>query len=132
MQRSDVLAAPAARGKALFESNCAQCHGIAGRGEYLGPTMHPPEIAGAALPKIVQLVRRGGKDMPAFSKAALPDAALDDLGWYVHTTLGRPADEESHVGPRTLDPLAVGLIVWGALALLAALLALVFGGGRNG
>jgi len=124
-------AAPAVGGRALFETHCAQCHGVRGEGGYLGPALHAPPIAGAAPPKVVRQVRGGGEEMPAFSAAVLPAAALDELGAYVHEGLARPAIGASRVGPQALDPLIVGAVVWIALALFACGLALLFGEARN-
>lgn len=126
---ADVGESPVAHGRALYETNCAPCHGISGQGGYLGPHARPPPIAGIEVRRLVHHVRDGGKAMPAI--AALPDPALQDLATYVHGTLGRPAEEPTHIGPRAVNPFVIGLIVWGALAVLALVLAVLFAEGRN-
>jgi mono/diheme cytochrome c family protein len=123
---------PVAHGRVLYETNCAPCHGPSGRGGYLGPHAGPPALAGIETARLVRHVREGGKAMPAFSSVALPDAALHDLAAYVHDTLGTPAESATHIGPRAVDPFVIGLIVWGALAVLALVLAVLFAEGRNG
>jgi len=118
-------------GRALYETNCAPCHGPSGHGGYLGPHARPPTIVGVDVARLVHQVRHGGRAMPAFSSAAVPDPALADLATYVHETLGTPAEGATHIGPRAVDPFVIGLIVWGALAVLALVLAVFFAEGRN-
>jgi mono/diheme cytochrome c family protein len=115
----------------LFETRCAQCHGVLGEGGYLGAGLRVPAIAGAKVATIARQVRGGGEHMPAFSAAVLPDSALAELGTYVHEALSRPPEPPGRIGPRALDPLALGVIVAGALALFAVALALLFAEGKN-
>jgi hypothetical protein len=77
------------------------------------------------------MVREGGDQMPAFSPAVVPDAALAQLGDYVHTTLAHPPEQPGPIGPRALDPFSVGVIVWGALAVFLCVLSWLFAEGRN-
>lgn len=128
---ADPGESPVAHGRVLYETNCAPCHGPSGQGGYLGPHARPPRIAGEKVAHLVHHVREGGKAMPAFSSVALPDPALQDLATYVHETLATPAEKTTHVGPREVDPFVIGLFVWGALALLGLLLAVLFAEGRN-
>ena len=64
--------ASAALGKEVFEGVCATCHGLAGQGDY------GPKLAGNAVvadPKALeQLLRQGGKSMPAVGKTWSDDA----------------------------------------------------------
>lgn len=122
---------PGAQGRAIFDAYCASCHGVTGSGGYLGAGVCVPSIVGAAPAGVLRPVRQGTDHMPAFSAAIIPDAALADLTTYVSGVLAHPPEEGAGVGPRTLDPLAVGLAVWGALGLFACSLALLFAGGRN-
>jgi ubiquinol-cytochrome c reductase cytochrome c subunit len=119
-----------AGGRELFETRCAQCHGVLGDGGYLGPDLRVPAIAGASPAAIARQVR-GVEHMPAFSAAVLPDSAVEELGAYVHETLSRPPEPPGRLGPRSLDPVSLGVIVAGALALFAVALALIFAEGRN-
>lgn len=128
---ADLGESPVAHGRALYETNCAPCHGSSGQGGYLGPHARPPTIAGVKVAHLVHHVREGGKAMPAFSSVALPGADLQDLAAYVQETLGNPAENATHVGPRAVDPFVIGLIVWGALAVMALVLAVLFAEGRN-
>jgi hypothetical protein len=89
-----------------------------------------PAIAGSSESTIVRQVRSGNDHMPSFSTALLSDAAVEELGRYVHQGLA-PVEESGHMGPRALDPFVIGMVAWGALAVLACVLALLFGEGRN-
>jgi mono/diheme cytochrome c family protein len=122
---------PGAHGRATFDAYCASCHGVTGSGGYLGPGVPVPSIGGATPTAVLKTVRQGADHMPAFSAAIIPDAALAELTTYAGGALANPPEEGAGLGPRTLDPLAVGLVVWAALGLFACSLALLFGGGRN-
>ncbi len=122
---------PGMQGRALFHTHCAQCHGVAGRGEYVGGSVTAPPIAGADAAKIVRQVRTGSDRMPAFSAATISDGAVGEIAEYVQGGLARSAEEAGRFGPRALDPFVVGMIVWGALAMFVCLLALLFAEGRN-
>ena len=94
------FAADIAKGKALFESRCATCHGISGNGDSpfaanLPPEMKPRDLVAGefkfaktdALMK--QLIKEGGAAhglnalMPAHSDIA--DADLDNVVTYVRS-----------------------------------------------
>jgi mono/diheme cytochrome c family protein len=116
---------------ALYEQACAQCHGVSGQGGYYAPHFRPPPIAGAAAADVVRVMRQPGAHDPAFSTAAFSDAELARLGDYVHGALARPQEPSGRLGPRALDPFAVGVLVWGALALFLCALSWLFAEGRN-
>lgn len=87
---------PGDRGRVPFEVHCAQCHGVSGQGGYLGPAARAPAIAGTAVATTTRSVREGSAEMPPLSAAVLPDAALGDLGIYVHEALLHPTGEPGH------------------------------------
>jgi ubiquinol-cytochrome c reductase cytochrome c subunit len=122
---------PGARGRATFDLHCASCHGITGKGGYLGVGVRVPSIVSAGPRAIVNEVRQGDHRMPAFSAAVIPDGTLAELATYVSTALAHPPEEGADLGPRTLDPLAVGVAVWAILGLLCCSLAVLFAEGRN-
>jgi mono/diheme cytochrome c family protein len=113
-------------GRAAFEIHCAPCHHPGGEGGYLGPATRPPRIAGEEPSEIVERVREGGKDMPGFSRAALSDAALQDLATYVSESAA-----PMRGGTYALDPFSVGVIVWVALAFFTLGLAALFTQGER-
>ena len=117
--------------RALYERACAQCHGVSGQGDFYAPDFRPPPIAGVAASKVLHVLRQPGAHDPAFPAVALPDAALAELGDYVHATLALPPEQPGRIGPRALDPFTVGVLVWGALALFLCALSWLFAEGRN-
>jgi hypothetical protein len=87
--------------------------------------MYPPPIAGTDVATVVKTVRKGGREMPAFSSGVLPDPSLRDLAMVVSGTLARPA-EPARFGPREINPFVIGAIVWVALVLLTSGVAALF------
>ena len=95
-----ALAADAAKGKALFSSLCASCHGEQGLGDgpvaaALPPEMKPRNLKDGAMKfatddaKFMELLKKGGASvglnplMPAQSQ--LSDAEMKDVIAYVHS-----------------------------------------------
>jgi mono/diheme cytochrome c family protein len=114
----------------MFEVHCAACHGPTGSGGYIAPSMRPPAIAGADIARIVDHVRKGGKEMPPFPAAILSDASLGDVASHVHDTLAKTSSP-ARFGPRDIDPFFVGVLVWVALMLLTLGIAALFAGERR-
>jgi cytochrome c oxidase cbb3-type subunit III len=76
-------------GRRLFESNCAGCHGLDGRGGEKGPNIATrPEISNRSDDEILAILRRGvpGAGMPAFSR--LGDAKLHAVVRHLRTLQG--------------------------------------------
>lgn len=89
-------------GKAVFEKNCAVCHGATGRGD--GPAaagLNPkpanfsdPKYAAFTETKQIHVVTEGGKEeklspvMPAFSETLTPQQIVDVVA-YIRTALIR-------------------------------------------
>lgn len=72
-----VRAAPQPEVQRLWAAQCAYCHatGVA------------PRLDGRALPPqlVVQIVRKGGVQMPAFTPSAISPAELEQLARWVQT-----------------------------------------------
>ncbi len=77
---ADLTGGDAARGEALFNVSCSECHGLDGRG---GP--RGPNLAGAKLQPdyIAKRVRTRGGRMPFWSADRLSDGELRDLVAFV-------------------------------------------------
>lgn len=77
------------QGRMLFESNCAGCHGLDGRGAEKGPNIATrPEISGRSDDEILGILRRGipSAGMPAFSR--LGDTKLQVVVRHLRTLQG--------------------------------------------
>jgi mono/diheme cytochrome c family protein len=93
--------APARRGFAVFRKNCTACHTLNGQGDAtVGPDLNvphnPTEYLRADMLRAYirnpQSLRRYPQDrMPAFGRAILSDADLDDLLAYLRHMAGRKA-----------------------------------------
>ncbi len=89
------------RGQAVFELNCAPCHGVAGNGGAVGGQV-APNIHVATTSQIGEAVRIGPGTMPVFDQATISDRDLNSLVRYV-LYLRKPEDRGgaslSHGGP---------------------------------
>ncbi len=77
------------QGRILFESNCAGCHGLDGRGGEKGPNIATrPEISRHSDEEILAILQRGvpGAGMPAFSR--LGDKKLEAVVRYLRSLQG--------------------------------------------
>jgi cytochrome c oxidase cbb3-type subunit 3 len=93
------------RGEALFQANCAFCHGGDGTGKnWIGQFMEPKArdltaYSAQAMPpqRLRQVIREGlpGSSMPAW-QAVLKPAEIDAVGAYVERVLFRPAPDNAH------------------------------------
>lgn len=72
------VAAPPSSPAERFAFTCASCHGPDGQGTALGP-----DIAGEEFDEIIETVRFGDDQMPAFSREAISDEELRALADYV-------------------------------------------------
>jgi cytochrome c oxidase cbb3-type subunit 3 len=82
-------------GRNLFESNCAGCHGLDGRGGEKGPNIATrPEISRRSNDEILAVLQHGvpGAGMPAFSR--LGDAKLGALVRHLRSLQGVNAKTE--------------------------------------
>jgi cytochrome c oxidase cbb3-type subunit 3 len=107
-QRPLADAAVLARGKGLYETNCAACHGIDLRGgQQGGPNLLRSQLvlsdkSGELIAPVVQAGRpnppAGAPPMPAFP---LPPDAINAIAEYLHSVLalagrqGRPPEDEN-------------------------------------
>jgi PQQ-dependent dehydrogenase (methanol/ethanol family) len=78
-----------ARGSALFQLRCADCHGVDARGVH-GPDLTVLFAGGAAEPRVFETIRRGvpGTEMPASNA---PDDEIRAIVAYLRTFVAAPA-----------------------------------------
>ncbi|HUK36752.1 MAG TPA: c-type cytochrome, partial [Vicinamibacterales bacterium] len=79
----------ATRGRGLFQTRCADCHGIDAKGVH-GPDLTVLFASGATDDRVLQTIRRGvpGTEMPASSA---PDSELRAVVAYLHTLAPTPS-----------------------------------------
>jgi quinol---cytochrome-c reductase cytochrome c subunit len=117
-----------ARGRELFQSNCAGCHSTGAAGG-VAPGALLPSLADATPTQVGEAVRTGPFVMPRFSRRQLDSRDVDDVARYVQLTqdpVDRGGWSIGHIGP-----VPEGLAAWaiGAVALLV--IARLIGEGRR-
>lgn len=113
----DLAKADAAQGGEVYRLLCAACHQATGSGGALIDRQAPP-LRDATPRQVAEVVRTGRGSMPAFGKAAVDDAHLNDLVAYVEY-LRHPDDRGGapiwHLGPVPEGAIALGVGVVGLL-----------------
>ena len=111
-----ILPGNIARGRALFNENCAHCHGVAGNGASVGYDNVAPSLMNATVFQVAEAIRAGPEVMPRFGPDVLSDQDVSDIARYVNfvqTQSDAPHGIDAgglplaHVGP-----VAEGLIAW--------------------
>ncbi len=116
----------AARGREVFATNCAQCHGSTGAGGVAGAGAWTPPVAGKGAIAIAEAIRVGPFQMPAFSPEQIPAEQVADVAAFL-----QEVDEDAGTpvtGLIELNPVyASGLA---AIFVLAIVLSLLWIAGR--
>jgi ubiquinol-cytochrome c reductase cytochrome c subunit len=108
-----------ARGRQVFESNCAGCHQIVARGGIVTGAVAP--ALGQATPTdVAEAIRIGPYLMPRFPAATIDRHDVDALTRYVEWT--RHPDDAGGWSIGNLGPIPEGMVAW--LIAIAALVAL--------
>lgn len=114
----------AGRGRTLYMATCAQCHGAAADGAYVGGDDVAPDLATATAFQIGEAIRAGPGVMPRFGRGVLSDRDVDDIASFVNLARTQARAPNVNAGGLPLahvGPVAEGLIGWlfglGALVL---------------
>lgn len=111
-----IMPGDVSHGRALFDENCAHCHGAAGNGASVGYDNVAPSLMHATVFQVAEAIRSGPEIMPRFGKDVLSDQDVSDIARYVNylqTKANAPDSIDAggislgHVGP-----VAEGLIAW--------------------
>lgn len=110
-----------AQGLELFARNCAHCHGNAGAGGTAGQAAWTPRVYDVDEVAVVEAIRVGPFEMPAFSEEQLSDADVASIAGYL-----RAIEEEQGtpvLGLVELNPVfASGFVGLLAVVLIGSLL----------
>ena len=79
-----VLGADAGRGKAVYEAQCAACHGEHGAGGQAGPSLQNENVR-RTYSRVYALVRDPAPPMPKLYPARLSRSELRDVSAYVES-----------------------------------------------
>lgn len=122
----DVGEGEPARGQAVWNTNCAHCHGATGQGGVAGAGAWTPRVTGYGGETIAEAIRVGPFEMPAFREAQISDEEIADVVAFldeVESEEGTPI-----FGFVELNPVFASAFV--ALLALLLLLSLAWIGGR--
>lgn len=100
----------AARGRSVYEANCARCHGLNGEGVNAPTLAHPVFQSSASAGFLRETISRGrsGTPMPAF-QATLSSQEIDDVVTFVRgmRPIGVPAPAADGPPPPDMDHLVM-------------------------
>ncbi len=97
-------------GSALFNANCAQCHGFAGAGGALTYGKDAPPLTESTPVQIYTAMLTGPEAMPVFSDGALPPQAKRDIISFITQTRVEPNPGGFSLG-RT-GPVTEGIVIF--------------------
>jgi len=111
-----ILPGDVAHGRALFNENCAHCHGAVGNGASVGYDNVAPSLMNATVFQVGEAIRAGPEIMPRFGSDLLSDQDVSDIARYVNyvqTQSDQPRSIDSGGLPLAhIGPVAEGLIAW--------------------
>jgi ubiquinol-cytochrome c reductase cytochrome c subunit len=115
----DTSGAELALGGELFRTNCAQCHGVSGRGGALSEGGVAPSLMDSDAKNIYQAMISGPQNMPVFSDTTLPVEDKQAIIAYIEQL--QKGENPGGNGLGRLGPVTEGLFIWvvGLGALLA-------------
>ena len=115
----DTSGADLALGGELFRTNCAQCHGVSGRGGALSEGGVAPSLMDSDAKNIYQAMISGPQNMPVFSDTTLPVEDKQAIIAYIEQL--QKGENPGGNGLGRLGPVTEGLFIWvvGLGALLA-------------
>lgn len=104
----NAAAGDVSRGGSIFRTNCAGCHGAAGRGEALSYGRNAPDLYLATPLVLAEAVRTGPSQMPVFDQLTDPD--VNDVAAFVMSLQKDP--DPGGFGLGRLGPVPEGLVAW--------------------
>ena len=118
----EVGAGDPAQGQVVYQRHCAACHGASGGGGIAGGGTQVPPVHDTDAVAVVEAVRVGPFEMPAFDDQVVSEEEADDVAAYVTEVLA--GGEESPLGISEVSPTlgAVLTVLLSALALGAVVL----------
>lgn len=86
----EPLGGDPANGREVFATNCAQCHGSTGAGGVAGAGAWTPPVVDRDSVAIVEAIRIGPFEMPAFNREQISDAEAGDIAAFLHEVSAEP------------------------------------------
>ncbi|MDQ1580334.1 MAG: ubiquinol-cytochrome c reductase cytochrome c subunit [Microbacteriaceae bacterium] len=106
----DATQGNAANGGALFRTNCAMCHNVAGAGGALTEGKFAPALSGVSAQHIYEAMVTGPQNMPVFNDSNISPSGKRDIITYLTYIEKNPSPGGYALGD--LGPVAEGLFIW--------------------
>jgi ubiquinol-cytochrome c reductase cytochrome c subunit len=98
------------RGALIFRTNCAMCHGAAGKGGALTRGKYAPDLTGVTPTHIYEAMVTGPQSMPVFNDLTIPSEQKRDVIAYLDTINETPNPGGLSLG--RIGPVSEGLVAW--------------------
>jgi ubiquinol-cytochrome c reductase cytochrome c subunit len=98
------------RGALIFRTNCAMCHGAAGKGGALTRGKYAPNLTGVTPKHIYEAMATGPQSMPVFNDQTIDPQAKRDVIAYLTAVNETPNPGGLALG--RIGPVSEGLVAW--------------------
>jgi ubiquinol-cytochrome c reductase cytochrome c subunit len=98
------------RGSMIFRTNCAMCHGAAGKGGALTRGKFAPNLSGVTPKHAYEAMLTGPQSMPVFNDLTIDPQAKRDVIAYLQTVDHTPNPGGLSLG--RIGPVSEGLVAW--------------------
>jgi ubiquinol-cytochrome c reductase cytochrome c subunit len=98
------------RGSLIFRTNCAMCHGAAGKGGALTRGKYAPSLTGVTSTHAYEAMVTGPQSMPVFNDKTIDPQAKRDVIAYLDTVNKTPNPGGLSLG--RIGPVSEGLVAW--------------------
>jgi ubiquinol-cytochrome c reductase cytochrome c subunit len=106
----DPASGDASRGSLIFRTNCAMCHGAAGKGGALTRGKYAPSLSNSTSTHIYEAMVTGPQSMPVFNDKTIDPQAKRDVIAYLDTINKTPNPGGLSLG--RIGPVSEGLVAW--------------------
>jgi ubiquinol-cytochrome c reductase cytochrome c subunit len=106
----DPSEADASRGSLIFRTNCAMCHGAAGKGGALTRGKYAPDLAGTSNTHIYEAMVTGPQSMPVFNDKTIDPQSKRDVIAFLDQVNNTPNPGGLSLG--RIGPVSEGLVAW--------------------
>jgi ubiquinol-cytochrome c reductase cytochrome c subunit len=100
----------ASRGAMIFRTNCAMCHGAAGKGGALTRGKYAPDLTGTSSTHIYEAMVTGPQSMPVFNDRTIDPQSKRDVIAYLDAVNKTPNPGGLSLG--RIGPVSEGLVGW--------------------
>jgi len=106
----DPASGDVSRGALIFRTNCAMCHGAAGKGGALTRGKYAPDLSKTSETHIYEAMVTGPQSMPVFNDKTIDPQAKKDVIAYLDQINSTPNPGGLSLG--RIGPVSEGLVAW--------------------